>query len=199
MNELEQQIRELKLRPPGDTLDQRMLSLLHGSGEYVMLESEANIQNASGSVNAPLAISPRAIKRSFRGRGTFSAIFASLGIALLFGIVIGNGLPSLWSVSGLLISQKSSPAATEQATLSAQDQDSESPVRHPMRPDLPTRVRDALQSQSSVGSQFVESNYLSAIMGAAIWERQNREIFNVTTHVNDRRFDMCRDCHRVGG
>lgn len=199
MNELERQIRELKLRPPGDTLDQRMLSLLQGSGEYVMLESETDIQNSSGSVNAPLATSLRATEKILTRRGIFSATFASLGAALLFGIVIGNGLPSLWSVSGLLKSPKSSPTATEQAGLSAQEQDSESPVRKAMLPDLPTRVRDALQSQSSIGSQFVESNYLSAIMGAAIWERQNGEVFNVTTHVSDRRFDMCRDCHRVGG
>lgn len=190
MNELEQQIRELRLRTPGDALDQRIHLLLQGSGNNVTPESEAAVTLAT-SLGATDGIRTR--------RGIFSATFAGLGMALLFGIMIGNGLPSLWSVSGLLKSQKSSPTATEQARLSAQELNSELPVRHPMLPDLPPRVRDALQSQSPVGSQFVESSYLSAIMGAAIWERQNGEVFNVTTHVSDRRFDMCRECHRVGG
>ncbi|MDA1233067.1 MAG: hypothetical protein O2856_20065 [Planctomycetota bacterium] len=190
MNELEQQIRELKLRTPGDVLDRRMSSLLQGSGDNATPESESAVH---------LATSLCATDRIRTRRGVFSATFAGLGVALLFGIVIGNGLPSFWSVSGLLKSQKPSPSTTERAVISVQEQDTELPVRHPMLPDLPIRVRDALQSQSTVGSQFVESNYLSAIMGAAIWERQNGEVFNVTTHVSDRRFDMCRDCHRVGG
>ncbi len=77
--------------------------------------------------------------------------------------------------------------------------DSKFPLRHPMMPDLSLHLRDALQNRTTAGSQFVESRYLSAIAGASLWERQNGEKFNVTTHVSDRRFDMCRDCHRVGG
>ena len=76
---------------------------------------------------------------------------------------------------------------------------SELPMHHPMMPDASAHVRDALKIQPTVGSQFVESSYESAITGAMLWEQQNGEVFNVTTHVRDRRFDMCRDCHRVGG
>lgn len=76
---------------------------------------------------------------------------------------------------------------------------SEVSTRHLVMPDLPAHVRDAFKNPSTTGSQFVESGYQSAVTGAVLWEPQNREVFSVATHVSDRRFDMCRDCHRVGG
>ncbi len=72
-------------------------------------------------------------------------------------------------------------------------------MRHPMMSDVPAHVHDALKIQPTGGSQFVESSYQSAITGAVLWEQQNGEVFNVATHVSEPRFDMCRDCHRVGG
>ena len=60
-------------------------------------------------------------------------------------------------------------------------------------------VRDTLKNLPFRGSQFVESGYLLAIAGTTHWEHQNGEVFSVKTHISDRRFDMCRDCHRVGG
>ena len=59
-------------------------------------------------------------------------------------------------------------------------------------------VRDTLKIPRAVGSQIVESAYPSAIARAGLWEQQKGEVFNTSTHVSDRCFDMCRDCHRVG-
>ena len=68
-----------------------------------------------------------------------------------------------------------------------------------MIPDLPAHVREALMDRGTRGSQFVESSYESARAGAVLWERENGQLFNIATHVSDHRFDMCRDCHRIGG
>ena len=51
----------------------------------------------------------------------------------------------------------------------------------------------------SVASQIVESIWISPTAAAVAWEQQTGQIFNVVNHVSDRRFDMCRECHRVGG
>jgi hypothetical protein len=55
------------------------------------------------------------------------------------------------------------------------------------------------RERSSESSQIVESFWMSPTAAAVAWEQQTGQIFNVVNHVNDRRFDMCRDCHRVGG
>jgi hypothetical protein len=51
----------------------------------------------------------------------------------------------------------------------------------------------------SIGSQIVEWIWLSPAAAAVAWEQQTGQIFDVATHIDDRRFDMCRDCHRVRG
>jgi len=186
--ELEKRIRELTLRDPGDTLDQRVLPSLQGSVDVAVRESD-RAPHAAG-VNAPTKNAPVRIRR-----GMISGKISGLVAALLIGMAIGNGLPSFWSRFGR------SPA--DGTVLSAHHDDpvadSEFPDRHRMTPDLSQHLRDVLQNRSTAGSQFVESSYLSAIAGASLWERQNGENFNVSMHVSDRRFDMCRDCHRVGG
>jgi len=68
-----------------------------------------------------------------------------------------------------------------------------------MIPQLSADIRDKFLRRGSRGSQFVESNYEVAHAGALPWERKNPKIFDDATHVSDRRFDMCRDCHRAGG
>lgn len=191
MNEIEQRIRELTLREPDVTLDQRVLSSLHGS------TVAANVL----PVNAPPKNEPTRMRR-----GIFSGTIGGLVAALLIGMAIGNVLPSFWSRFGGSTANRSAAFPEDRTVLSAPDMDSNHPGEdeefldhHPMAPELSQHLRDALQNRSAVGSQFVESVYLSAIDGASRWERQNGEKFNVSTHVNDRRFDMCRDCHRVGG
>ena len=191
MNEIEQRIRELTLREPDDTLDQRVLSSLHGSTAATNLLP----------VNSP----PKNESIRMR-RGILSGAVSGLVAALLIGIAIGNVLPSIWSRFGGSSANRSAAFPEDKTVLSAPNVDSgdsagdeEFPDRHPMTPELSQHLRDALQNRPTVGSQFVESVYLSAIAGASRWERQNGEKFNVSTHVSDRRFDMCRDCHRVGG
>lgn len=191
MNEIEQRIRELTLREPDDTLDQRVLSSLH----------------ASTAATNVLPVNALPTNESIRmRRGILSGTLSGLAAALLIGIAIGNVLPSIWSRLGGSSANRSAAFPEDRTVRSAPDVDSgdpgkdeEFPDHHPMTPELSQHLRDALQNRSAVGSQFVESVYLSAIDGASRWERQNGEKFNVTTHVGDRRFDMCRDCHRVGG
>ena len=193
--ELERQIRELTLREPGESMDQRVLSLIHGSGDAMTRENTSRENDHVDQVSASMLKSrnsntSRTDETTPIRRGVFSATFAGVLAALLIGIVVGNALPSLWTVS-------------ERSTASVEKQ--ESPAHPPLMPSIPedvqdnTDVRDTLKNVSAVGSQIVESTYPSAIAGAVLWERQNGEIFSALTHVSDRRFDMCRDCHRVGG
>ncbi len=191
MNEIEQRIRELALRELDDTLDQRVLSALHAS------TAATNAHH----VNSPPKNEPIRMRR-----GILSGAVSGLVAALLIGMAIGNMLPSIWSRFSGSSANRSAAFPEDKTVLSPPNVDSgdpagdeEFPDRHPMTPELSQDLRDALQNRSTVGSQFVESVYLSAIAGASRWERQNGEKFNVSTHVSDRRFDMCRDCHRVGG
>ncbi len=196
MSELEKRVRELTLREPGDTLDQRVLSCFQSSGNVAARESVFGRHEAE--VNAPLKNALTRIRRRVIS-GTISGFVA----ALLVGMAIGNGLPSVWSRFGHSPAGRSSSIPADGTVVSTYDEDasadSEFSHRHRMTPDLSQHLRDELQKRKSAGSQFVESHYLSAIAGASLWERQNGEKFDVTTHVSDRRFDMCRDCHRVGG
>ena len=55
------------------------------------------------------------------------------------------------------------------------------------------------QPGSGDASQIAESVSLSPRDAVVNWEQQTGQIFNVATHVHDRRFNMCRECHRIGG
>jgi len=194
MSELEQQIRDLTLRKPGEMLDRQVLSLLRGSCDDSVLEFSPGCSISSERVNASPINEPIPVRPV--GRGSAVAGFVA---ALLIGLVIGNRLPAFWSVDEPSIPDEPSSSAANGRVASTHEPAQELPTGHPMVPELSARVRDALQNRSAAGSQIVESSYLSAITGAAAWERQNGEIFDVRTHVSDRRFDMCRECHRVGG
>lgn len=206
MNELERQIRELSLRQPGDSMDERIFSLLQASGhsaprdhhhaEPLQVQGE---HAPSGMMESRTSQTALATEKPQSRRGIFLATFAGLSTALLIGIAVGNAMPSLWSDSRRVTTGNTSSANDDKAIVSEHLAGSELPMRHPMMPDVPAHVRDALKIQPTVGSQFVESSYQSAITSAVLWEQQNGEVFNVATHVSDRRFDMCRDCHRVGG
>ena len=194
MSELEQQIRDLTLRKPGEMLDRQVLSLLRSSCDDSVLESGPGRSISFDGVNASPISEPIPVRNV--GRGSAVAGFVA---ALLIGLVIGNRLPAFWSVDEPPIPDEPPSSAANGRVASMHESAQEIPTGHPMVPELSERVRDALQNRSAAGSQIVESNYLSAITGAAAWERQNGEIFDVRTHVSDRRFDMCRECHRVGG
>ncbi|MCA9009137.1 MAG: hypothetical protein KDB01_05290 [Planctomycetaceae bacterium] len=194
MSELEQQIRDLTLRKPGEMLDRQVLSLLRSSCDDPVLETGPGRSNSSGSVNASPISEPIPVRSV--GRGSAVAGFVA---ALLIGLVIGNRLPAFWSVHEPSIPDEPSSNTANGRVASTHEQALEIPTGHPMVPEISTRVRDALQNHATTGSQIVESSCLSAITGAAAWERQNGEIFDVRTHVSDRRFDMCRECHRAGG
>lgn len=198
MNELERQIRDLSLRQHGDSMDQRILSLFQSSGDSTPHTHRHDEQATSSLMAAGAVKTTLANETTQSRRGILSATFAGLTTALLIGIVVGNAMPPLWSNSRSLISDNM-PANADNAAVSENQSETEFPLRNPMMPEVPAHVRDTLKSRTTIGSQFVESSYQAAITGAVLWERQNGEIFNVATHVSDRRFDMCRDCHRVGG
>ena len=194
MTDLESQIRGLALRNPGDTLDQRVFSSLQSVNEEAANQSSAQR-------NEPI------LNESWRRqRGFFSITISGIVAALLIGVAIGNNLPSIWtqpeqSAGGMSTATRSigSHSSADQPDFLVPDTESESFRGHPMIPNLPGHVREALMDRGSRGSQFVESSYESARAGAGLWERENGEVFNMATHVSDRRFDMCRDCHRIGG
>jgi hypothetical protein len=199
MNELERQIRDLSLRSPSSSMDERVFSLLQRSSENIP-QAESQSQHASPcmmescTTKTSLANGPSQTRR-----GVFSATFAGLSTALLIGIALGNMMPSLWSDSRNSTADNDSSVSTGNVVVSENQVDPEMRTRDPITSGLPAQVRDALKNPSTIGSQFVESSYQSAVTGAVLWEQQNGEVFSVATHVSDRRFDMCRDCHRVGG
>lgn len=194
MSDLEQQIRDLTLRQPGEMLDRQVLSLLRSPCDDLVLESGPGRSISFDGVNASPISEPIPVRPV--GRGSAVAGFVA---ALLIGLVIGNRLPGFWSVDAPSIPDEPISSVANGRVASTHEPAQEILTDHPMVPEISTRVRDALQNHAATGSQIVESSYLSAITGAAAWERQNGEIFDVRTHVSDRRFDMCRECHRVGG
>jgi hypothetical protein len=197
MNEFERQIRDLSLRQPGGSMDERVFSLFQSSGD--------NISQEKSPFASSSPMESRAAKTSLTDgtsqtrRGIFSPTFAGLSTALLIGIAVGNMMPSLWSDARDSTVDNDSSDSTGNDVVSENQFGSEIPTHAQMTSDVTSRVRDALKNPSTISSQFVESSYEAAVAGALLWERQNGEVFSVATHVSDRRFDMCRDCHRVGG
>ena len=92
MNELEQRIRELTLREPGDTLDQRVLSSLQSSVEVAARESDRAAHISSGAENARLVNSPPMNEPTRMRLGIPLGMITGLLAALLIGIGVGNGL-----------------------------------------------------------------------------------------------------------
>ena len=204
MNELERQIRELSLRQPGDSMDDRLFLLLQSSGD-IGSRQKPHLEHApAGKMGSCASKTVVADETTPTRRGIFSATFAGLATALLIGIAVGNAMPSLWSDSRILTTGPTSvgqilSASADTSIVPVNQTGSDIPTHHPMLPEVPAHVRAALKNRPTAGSQFVELSYQSAITGAALWQQQNGEIFNVATHLSDSRFDMCRDCHRVGG
>ena len=193
MTDLETQIRKLSLRAPGEQLDRRVLAELHDA------------TNRELTPSASLHDQDRTVESKQVRRGFLSIAFNGMAVALVIGFFVGNSVPSilLRSASTDFEMRQQSPLTTSVSSLQWPDaesmEDPEFSQGHPMLPGLPSSIVEALQNRGGQGSQFVESHYEFARGAAAMWERKNGELFNVATHVSDRRFDMCRDCHRVGG
>ena len=194
MSELEQKIRALSLRTPDQSLDDRILAALR--------QSNMTDPTKQSAVDRPMThdaadFSPT-LHTNRRGTVVTSGwIVAS--VSMLIGTVVGNALPSFSSKQ----SQREASMSPDQTTEIAGSPNRESasgPVDPPVseRADS-TSTEYARSGSGSVASQIVESIWISPTAAAVAWEQQTGQIFNVANHVNDRRFDMCRECHRVGG
>ena len=194
MSELEQKIRALPLRTPDQSLDDRILATLRQSDMTDPTEQSA----VDKSVTSEAADFSQALHTNRRGTVVTSGwIVAS--VSMLIGTVVGNALPSFSSQQ----SQREASMSPDQTTEIAGSPNRESasgPVDPPVseRGDS-TSTEYARSGSGSVASQIVESIWISPTAAAVAWEQQTGQIFNVANHVNDRRFDMCRECHRVGG
>ncbi len=194
MSELEQKIRALSLRTPDQSLDDRILSTMRQSDV-----TEPTVQSAEekSATRDDADFSP-ALHTNRRGAVVTSGwIVAS--VSMLIGTVVGNALPSISSRQAqrdtLMNPDQSARIAGsvnwDLANGSVEPQVSEH--------DDSSVTGNARVESGSIASQIVESIWISPTAAAVAWEQQTGQIFNVVNHVNDRRFDMCRECHRVGG
>lgn len=187
MSDLESDIRSLNLRAPGDSLDARVLAALQATDSVPDLPQEA-------LKPAQVDETSRSFQSSRKGVVVTSGwIVASA--SMLTGILIGRMMPpvtpphdgqSLITTAQQLTENRSGEGGLSQPDAS----DNSATLRNPTT---------SVAVGSSIGSQIVESIWLSPAAAALVWEQQTGQIFNVVTHVGDRRFDMCRDCHRIGG
>jgi hypothetical protein len=120
-------------------------------------------------------------------------------VSMLIGTVVGNALPSISSLQA----QRNTSMNTDQTS-----EIGKSERRDLANGSLELQVSEQGNSavtentrfgSGSIASQIVESIWISPTAAAVAWEQQTGQIFNVVNHVSDRRFDMCRECHRVGG
>ena len=194
MSELEQRIRALSLRTPDQSLDDRILAVLRQSDATQPTELSAAEKSATPD---NVDFSP-ALQANRRGTVVTSGwIVAS--VSMLIGTVVGNALPS---ISSLQV-QRNTSMNTDQTSEIAGAGHRES-TNGPVEPQVPekgdsTVTGNVRVGSGSVASQIVESIWISPTAAAVAWEQQTGQIFNVVNHVSDRRFDMCRECHRVGG
>lgn len=194
MSELEQKIRALSLRGPDQSLDDRILAVLQQSN--VTEPTEQSAVDKSETTDA--ADFSQALQTNRRGTVVTSGwIVAS--VSMLIGTVVGNALPS-FSSQQLNREASISPDQTVEIAGTPNRESAIGPVDPSVseRGDS-TSTEYARSGSGSVASQIVESIWISPTAAAVAWEQQTGQIFNVANHVNDRRFDMCRECHRVGG
>ncbi len=192
MNDLEKQIRNLTLQAPGKTLDERVLSVL----EIARPCSAEKLQATSGENGMVASVDHmmRPLQSNHRTGATTPAwIVAS--VSILIGAMVGNVMPLLSSArnggTGSTISNLISTEFEENA-------DGLPAMAEGGRDNLVPEM-SASAARAGVGSQIVESIWISPMAAAVVWEQQTGQIFSVGGHVNDRRFDRCRNCHRVGG
>lgn len=194
MSEVEQKIRALSLRTPNQSLDDRILAALQQSD--VTEPTEQSVVEKSAT-SADDDFSP-ALHTNRRGTVITSGwIVAS--VSMLIGAIVGNALPSISSLQA----QRDTPRNPDQTTriVEAAHRDL---ANGSLEPRVSEQGNSTVTGNSRVGSgsiasQIVESIWISPTAAAVAWEQQTGQIFNVVNHVSDRRFDMCRECHRVGG
>jgi hypothetical protein len=194
MSELEQKIRALSLRTPNQSLDDRILAALRQSDVTDPTEQSA----VDKSVRHDAADFSPTLHTNRRGTVVTSGwIVAS--VSMLIGTVVGNALPSFSSQQAHRDTPWN-PDQTAKIAGSPNGKSASGSADPPVSKRGDSTVTEYARSDSgSVASQIVESIWISPTAAAVAWEQQTGQIFNVANHVNDRRFDMCRECHRVGG
>jgi hypothetical protein len=194
MNELEQKIRALSLRTPDQSLDDRILAvLLQSDGTQPTELSPAEKSLTPDNVD----FSPT-LHANRRGTVVTSGwIVAS--VSMLIGTVVGSALPSISSLQAQRNKSVNPDQTAEIAGAGHRESTNESVEPRTSEHGDSTVTGNVRVSSGSVASQIVESIWISPTAAAVAWEQQTGQIFNVANHVNDRRFDMCRECHRVGG
>lgn len=194
MSELEQRIRALPLRTPDQSLDDRILAVLRQSD----VTQPTELSPAEKSVTPDNVDFSPALHANRRGTVVTSGwIVAS--VSMLIGTVVGNALPSISSLQAQRITPMNPDQSSEIAEAGHRESTNGSVEHRVSEQGNSTVTGNVRLGSGSVASQIVESIWISPTAAAVAWEQQTGQIFNVVNHVSDRRFDMCRECHRVGG
>lgn len=194
MSELELKIRALSLRTPDHSLEDRILAALRQSD----VTEPTELSPAEKSITPDNVDFPTALHTNRRGTVVTSGwIVAS--VSLLIGTVVGNALPSISSLKAQRDTSMNPDQTARIAGSEHRDSANGSVEPRVSEPGDSTVTGNIQVGSGSVASQIVESIWISPTAAAVAWEQQTGQIFNVVNHVSDRRFDMCRECHRVGG
>lgn len=196
MSDLEKQLAELPLMPASPELEARVLAELRAS-------SASSCSGGSDSRSQQSACAPvmnGAIIRGSGNGGFVSSPWLACAVCLLVGTISGRlflpaslraPLPDSGSVTDSVTNVGSSEWLSEGALRISDSAFSSAGV--------PDQAAWTLDSAMKTGIKIIESSSFSPSVGAVAWEQQSGEIFRVGTHQTDRRFAMCRECHRVGG
>ncbi len=190
MSDLETQIRNISLKSPSEALDARVFAVLRDNDESIIGDRKNEQQDAARTSDSIQTIQP-----GRRGAAMTSGwIVAAVSMAI--GAIAGRSLPSFSEIHG----HRSQHVSVEETTaLNSENQQQQ----FLNTPELEIKNQDSRLVSTTNGhtesSQIAESLWISPLAAAVAWEQQTGQIFNVRNHINDRRFDMCRDCHRVGG
>jgi hypothetical protein len=209
MSELERQLAELPLVPASPQLDSRVLAELRASSDCsctdgsdmrshaTTIAPEVNRTATRGSVFSSKEGTANGLTPGSGNGGFVSSPWLACAVCLLVGTISGRMFlpatlrtkPAVESVSVTNPETSELPGGTEHRTNS-------SPFSTAVVPD---NAAWTLESAMRTGTKIVESSWFSPSVGAVAWEQQTGEIFRVGAHQSDRRFAMCRECHRVGG
>ncbi len=193
MSDLEAKIRGLDLRAPGNTLDARVLAALR---------SEAATED---NVGVPLPEHTLHPHVSHQHQSTNPAKAGRRGIVITPNWLMSAACMMIGTIVGTFLPPVIPRASTHKAEVTtgtfshADPQDSTSPMLTGNSPSESMDGQNTVGLKRQASSQIVESLWVSPTAAAVAWEQQTGKIFNVINHVNDRQFNMCRDCHRVGG
>lgn len=224
MSDLESRIRDLTLRAPSVTMEQRVLSTLQAplmSGANASgIETNAVVSGEALREAEPmsefritLGALSAAVERADSGpvirRGMDKTVVWLVAAAsLLVGVAIGRGFSTSTSDADFPV------GAIDQARPEASEADG---IRQ--FSNEPLGASEVVETDSSLtaipdsfgvstvetlpgsgdASQIAESDSRSPREAVVTWEQRTGQIFNVATHIRDRRFNECRECHRIGG